>query len=419
MTRSFGIFRSLQFPYFRNFFLAQNIVMTGSWMQKSAVLWLVYRLTQSSLLLGLCAFLGEIPVFILTPFAGVLSDRFNKKKLLSIYILGATFLGLLLSLAGYWQVGWLPIYFILNTCLGIMSGLDNAVRQALVSELVPSKEYISNALSLFNMSNHCSRIISFSLFGLIIKLFGETGCFAFNTLFASTMFVVLCSIPDSAVYQPEKQARVAPLLQSFQEGARYLAGDKALSALILTVAGMSMVGMSYSVTLPVLAQEIFRGDASTFGWLMTGVSLGSLSATIQLAYRKNILNLERDIWQAGLLWGLMFLLAAYNKILWLDWFLLALLGHGVVVQFGSNIILQTLVPQKYRGRLVSFYILAFHGMVPFGNLLLGRLISWFGVQAALAFCGVFCLGVMGWFWSRRGLVSAKLQKFVTDELGAK
>ncbi|GBR76908.1 major facilitator superfamily permease [Candidatus Termititenax persephonae] len=372
-------------------------------------MWLVYRLTQSSLLLGLCAFLGEIPVFILTPFAGVLSDRFNKKNLLRLYVLGATFLGLLLSLAGYGQVSWLPIYFILNTGLGIMSGLDNAARQALVSELVPSREYISNALSLFNMSNHCSRIISFSLFGLIIKLFGETGCFVFNTLFAFTMFVVLSAIPDSAVYQPERQVRAEPLWQSFREGARYLVSDKALSTLVLTVVGMSMVGMSYSVTLPVLAQEIFHGDAATFGWLMTGVSLGSLSATLQLACRKNILNLERDIWQAGLLWGVMFLLVAYNKILWLDWFLLALLGHGVVVQFGSNIILQTLVPPKYRGRLVSFYILAFHGMVPFGSLLLGRLISWFGVQAALAFCGVFCLGVMGWFYARRGIVAERIK----------
>jgi hypothetical protein len=259
------------------------------------------------------------------------------------------------------------------------------------------------------MSNHCSRIISFSLFGLIIKFFGETGCFVFNVFFALAMFGALCSIPDSAVYQPEKQARAAPLWQSFREGARYLAGDKALSSLILTVVGMSMVGMSYSVTLPVLAQEIFHGDASTFGWLMTGVSLGSLSASVQLACRKNILHLERDILQAGLLWGLMFLLLAYNQILWLNWFLLILLGHGVVVQFGSNIILQTLAPQSYRGRLVSFYILAFHGMTPFGSLLLGRLTSWLGVQNALAFCGVFCLSVMSWFWSKRKIVAERVE----------
>jgi MFS family permease len=403
------VFASLHYPYFRNFFLAQNVVMVGGWLQSSAVLWLVYRLTQDPLLLGLCAFLGQLPVFLLTPFAGVLSDRFNKKVLLRFYVLGTTTFSLLLTIAAWRQIEFVPVYFLLNSCLGVVSGLDMSVRQSMVSELVPDKKHISNALSLFSMSNHCSRIISFALFGLIIKFYGETGCFFGNTLCALAMFFVLTSIPSTEVYQPDDNVHTMSFWQSFLDGARYMYTDKAMRSLVTMIIGMSMIGMSYTVTLPVLAQEVFHGDASTFGWLMTGVSLGSLTAAVQLAYRRNILNLEQSIVQAGLLWGAMYLLVAFNKILWLNWLFLILLGHGMVVQFGSNIIMQTLVQPRYRGRLVSFYILAFHGMLPFGSLLVGRLTAWLGSQLTLFFCGLFCLGVMGWFARRQGLVAVKIK----------
>jgi MFS family permease len=384
-----AMFRALKYKNYRLFFIGQGISLIGTWMQQVALSWLVYRLTDSVFLLGILGFSSQIPSFLLGPFAGVISDRRNKHRIL----LATQFASLIQAslLAALVLTDTITIHWIigLSVFLGIINAFDISARQSFVIELIDDRKDISNAIALNSSMFNLARLVGPSVAGLMIAAVGEGICFLGNAVSYIAVLGSLLAIKTTPVISEKKQL---PVLQSLKEGFQYAFGFAPIRAIILLIASVSLFGMPLTVLMPVFARDILHGNANTMGFLMGASGIGALAGALFLAQRKSVLGLGKIILVATIILGAGLIAFSFSRIMALSLFCMLFTGYGMIVQMASsNTILQTIVDNDKRGRVMSFYAMAFLGMAPFGSLLSGALAHQVGVSYTLLICGVLCL----------------------------
>ena len=384
-----NIVRSLHYRNYRLFFYGQSISLIGTWIQRITVPWLVYRLTGSVFLLGLVGFAGQIPTFLVSPFAGVLIDRWNRHKILVITQILALIQALVLALLFYeksisvWHIAILSVF------LGIINAFDMPARQSFVVDMIEKKEDLGNAIALNSSMVNSARLIGPSIAGILISLTGEGMCFMINAI--SYVFVIAFLLMMKIT--PRKiEVQDTNAFQKFKEGFTYTFGSLPIRYIILLLALVSLMGMPYTVLMPVFAKTILHGGSHTFGFLMGATGVGALMGAVYMASRRSAAGLEKFIpWFAGI-FGLGLILFSLSTNFILSMFLLLITGFGMLMQMtSSNTILQTIVDDDKRGRVMSFYTMAFMGTAPFGSLLAGALASKVGAPNTLFIGGVACI----------------------------
>jgi MFS family permease len=385
------LLRALRYRNYRLFFLGQGVSLIGSWMQTIAISWLTYRLTNSAFLLGMVAFMSQIPVIIFSPFAGVLADRLNRKNILIVtqtfLMLGAFILAILcfLKIIQVWHI------IFLSTLLGLTNALDIPTRQAFVVDMVEDKKDLGNAIALNSFILNSARLIGPSIAGILIAAVGEGICFLLNGI---SFLAIIFALFAMKIHPANKNNHEQHIFEDLKDGLLYAFHHIQIRYILLLVTLVSLMGMSYAVLMPVFAKEVLGGGASTLGFLMGATGLGAIVGAAYLASRTNILELPKTISLAGAIFGLGLIAFSFSRYLWLSLILMLCVGFTMIAQMvSSNILIQNLTADDKRGRVMSLYTISFMGMVPFGSLLAGSLASKIGAPHALIISGLSC--VMG------------------------
>ena len=391
-------FRALRHRDFRLFFIGQGISLTGTWMQQVAMSWLVYRLTGSAFTLGAIAFASQFPTFLLAPIAGVVADRYRRHRIVvttqTLALVEASILAVLV-LTGTVQV-WHIIA--LSAVLGIVNAFDIPARQSLFVKLVDGPDDLANAIALNSSMFNMARLTGPAVAGVLIGVVGEgPGC-AINAASSIAVLVSRFRMSEARAEQPEPQSRA---LSHMREGFRYAFGFPPIRAILTLLALTSLLGMPYVVLLPVFASDVLGGGPQTLGFLMSAAGLGALSGALYLASRPSVRGLSRVIVIAITVFSLGLIAFSASRSQPLSIALLLITGFGMMVLTASiNTVLQTIVDEDKRGRVMSLYAMAFMGMAPFGSLLAGTLASNIGAPATVMIGGIACLGAASWFYSR-------------------
>lgn len=381
--------RSLQSRNFRLFYIGQTISLIGTWMQQVAMSWLVYQLTGSAMLLGVIGFASQIPTFLISPLAGVLADRANLRRLL---ILTQT-----LSMLQVFVIAFLVLtnmiqtqhIIILSLFIGVINAFDITGRQSFLVEIIDKKEEIGNAIALNSSMVNGARIIGPSIAGVLISAFGEGVCFLLNGISFLAVIAALVSIRVSP-RTPRTVKR--SVLAELHEGVRYATGFAPIRAILMLLGLVSLMGASYSVLLPVYAKDILHGDAHTYGFLVSSAGLGAFVSAVILASKHGVPGLGRVIPLAAGLFGISIVSLALSRSMLPSMLFLFLAGMGVMAHLASsNTILQTIVDDDKRGRVMSLFTMSFVGMTSFGSLLSGALASRIGATGTILIGGASCL----------------------------
>ena len=383
------MFRALRHKNYRLFFTGQAISLTGTWMQQMAIGWLIYRMTKSPFMLGFVGFLGSIPTFIFTPFAGVLADRMSRHRML--IVTQALEMLQALVLAALIMTGKIEVWhiFALTIFLGIAVSFDSPARHAFIVEMVAKKEDLGNAIALNSLVFNSARLIGPSIAGILVALFGEGICFLINGL---SYIAVIAALFGMHVMHRTAARQNKRIMHDLKEGFSYAFNDRLIRSVLLLTGLVSMMGMSYMVLMPVFAKDILRGDAGTLGLLMGSIGLGALVGAFFLASRKGTKGLDKVVVLTTNIFGIGLIAFSFSRALWLSMAVLLFIGFGMMVQMSSNnIILQTVVQDDKRGRVMSLFMVAFLGMVPFGCLIAGALAGRFGAPNAIAVSGLSCV----------------------------
>ena len=390
------LFRSLRNRNYRLFFFGQSISLIGTWMTRVAASWLVYRLTDSAWLLGLVGFVGQIPTLVLAPFAGVYIDRWNRHRVLMVTqvasMLQSAALGAL-TLSGVIDVTQVMV---LQALQGVINAFDTPARQSFVVEMVENRADLANAIALNSSLVNGSRIIGPAIGGAIIAAVGEGWCF---TLDAVSYVAVIGSLAAMTVKPFNPATEIVPVRQALTAGFRYVSNFAPVRSGLLLVALVSTLGMPYQVLMPVVASDILGGGAHTLGMLMTATGLGALAGTLYLASRPSVVGLGRHIARAAMAFGITLVVFSQSRNLWLSLLVLPVAGAGFMTTLAAtNTIVQTIVPEHLRGRVMSFYTMAFLGTAPIGSLIAGFAAQRLGVSNTIAIGGVACLAGGLWFY---------------------
>lgn len=372
---------------FRLFFAGQCVSMVGTWVQQIAQSWLVYRLTGSPFMLGLTSFAGQIPILFLAPFGGLFSDRFDRRRMLlvtqSVLMLQALALATL-TLSGRIQV-WHVLA--LASVYGVSMGFDTPVRQSLIIALVGDRRDLPNAIALNSMLMNVSRMIGPSVAGLLLAFISEGWCFLINA--ATYLAILACA---AALRLAPRVPSKTSLQRGFSEAWHYARSSPPIRTLLPLLALMSFMASPYVSLMPVMAREVLHGGAHTLGFLVGAAGLGALLGTSWLAWRSTASGLPRMIAVTPIVAGVALMLVSRSTVLWLSLPLMLCLGFGIIVTAASiNTILQTIVPDDKRGRIMSFYTMSFLGVAPLGALWAGTLASHVGAPDTLLTSGCFCV----------------------------
>ncbi len=383
------IMRALHHKNYQLFFGGQGISLIGTWMQQIAMSWMVYRLTDSALLLGIVGFSSQIPIFLLASFAGVYADRWNRHRILivtqTLSMIQALTLALL-TLTGTIEV-WHII--VLSTFLGVINAFDMPTRQSFIVQIIDKAEDLGNAIALNSFMFNGARLVGPSIAGLLIGYLGEGICFLLNGISFIGIIIALLAMK---VPKREKVVRTSRLWQDLQEGYSYAFGFAPIRYILLQVGLMSFMGLSYVVLMPIFARDILQGGPHTLGFLMAASGIGALIGSIYLASRRTILGLGRLIAYASGIFGIGIIAFSLSKMLIVSLCMMFMMGFGMIVQMASsNTILQSIVEEDKRGRVMSIYATAFIGMAPLGNLFTGALASWIGAPDTLIISGATCI----------------------------
>ena len=381
--------RALRHRNYRLFFAGQGISLIGTWLTRVATSWLVYRLTGSALLLGVVSFAGQVPTFALAPFAGVLIDRWNRHRILVVTQTVAMLQSAALAALALGGVITVAQVIVLSIVQGVVNAFDMPARQSFVIEMVESRDDLPNAIALNSSLVNGARLIGPSVGGVLIAAFGEGWCF---TVDAVSYLAVIASLLAMRVSPRPPATSRAPVLASLREGASYAISFPPIRALLILLALVSFTGSPYMALTPLFAAEVLHGGPHTLGLLIGSSGIGALCGALWLASRRTVLGLGRTLVVTGCLLGCGLVGYALSHWLWLSMLLLLAVGAGMMVSMGaSNTILQTLVDEDKRGRVMGLYAMAFFGMAPFGNLVGGALAERFGAPATVFACGLITL----------------------------
>jgi MFS family permease len=390
--------RALRHRNFRLFFGGQSISLIGTWMTRVATSWLVYRLTKSSLLLGTVSFAGQIPTFLLAPLAGVIVDRIDRRKVL----VWTQALAMAQSLA----LAWLTLahriniteVLALSSMQGIINAFDMPGRQSFMVKMVEDRADLSNAIAINSSMVNVARLIGPSLAGILIAATNEGWCFLVDGI---SYIAVIASLLMMRVPSTVEAHSGTSMLAQLHEGWNYVAGFAPIKTILLLFALLSLMGWPFMVLMPIFAAQVLHGGPHTLGFLMGAVGVGSLISALSLVMRRSVRGLGKMIPIAATAFGVGLICFGLSTNLWLSMALLLLAGFGMMQGLtASNTIIQTLVDEKMRGRVMSYYTMAFVGMAPFGSLLAGVLAHAIGAPHTVIVSGVACILGGLWFWSR-------------------
>ena len=390
--------RALRHRNFRLFFGGQSISLIGTWMTRIATSWLVYRLTKSSLLLGTVGFAGQIPTFLLAPFAGVVVDRIDRRKVL----VWTQTLAMLQSfaLAGLTLSHRITISEILalSAFQGFINAFDMPGRQSFMVKMVETRDDLSNAIAINSSMVNMARLIGPSLAGLLIAATNEGWCFLVDGV---SYIAVIASLLMMHLQRDSEPQFQASMLAQLRAGWSYVSASAPIRTILLLFALLSLMGWPFMVLMPIFAAQVLGGGPHTLGFLMGAVGVGSLVSALALVLRRSVRGLTRIIPFAALAFGTGLICFGLSTSLALSLALMLLTGFGMMQGLtASNTILQTLVDENMRGRVMSYYTMAFVGMAPFGSLLAGALAHAIGAPRTVIVSGVACILGAAWFWSR-------------------
>ena len=389
MARNFRIARALRHRNYRLFFAGQSTSLIGTWLTKFATAWMAYRLTGSAFMLGLVAFFSNAPTSLLAPIAGVLVDRWNRRRTIVITQIFA--LAQSAALAVFALAGWMTVWhlMVLGAVQGVINAFDMPARQSFLRELIEDKADLPNAIALNSSMVNVAKLVGPVLAAALVGLFGEGWCFAID---AASYLAVIASLLAIRVTSPAPPIARAPVLAQLVEGVRYAAGTPLVRAILVLLAVTSVLAGAYTSMLPVVAAEHLSGGAYTLGILMASGGLGALSGALYLANRTTVVGLGGVIANTGLALGTGLLALELAPTVWIAAPLLFIVGLSLMVQMAAtNTIIQTVVEPSMLGRVISLYAVAFSGGMPLGAFLEGSIASQLGAVNTLAAAGVLVL----------------------------
>lgn len=384
-----SVWRALANRNFALYFAGQGVSLVGTWLQQTTMTWLVYRRTHSAWLLGVIGFAGQLPSLLLAPFAGVWADRWNRHRALMV----TQVLAMIQAFALAWLAwsGTIATWHLvaLSAFLGCVSAVDITVRQAFVSDLVAHEGNLANAIALNSALTNGARLLGPALAGLMIPLLGEPRCFFIN---GASYAAVILALSMMDILQRPSRFQGQDMRRDILEGITYAVDSVPIRAILQLVALVSLVGLPYTVLLPAFASDVLQGGSRELGFLMAASGLGATGSAIYLASRQSVIGLGSHIASGAAIFGLSLIaLSACGKF-WTAMVAMMFGGYGMMIQFAaSNTIIQLLVDEDKRGRVMSLYLMAFMGMMPLGSLLGGALADRVGVAATLRVCGALCV----------------------------
>lgn len=384
--------RALKYRNFQLYMGGQSISLIGTWMQRIAVSWLVYELTNSVFMLGLVAFASRIPMLILSPYAGAYVDRHSRYKTLLVTQAASMLQAGLLALVVLTNHYNVTIIILLSIMLGVINTFDAPSRQSLMIIMVQNKTDLPNAIALNSSMVTLARLIGPAIAGILLSTVGEGICFLINFL---SFIAVISSLLMMKIVMPPRKKNIEPIWMNLKEGFTYLKRNPALSYAILLMAMFSLIIMPYITLLPVYAKIVFKGDVTTFSWLNIISGLGAFIGAVYVARLKAEKNLLKIIIGAGLLISVSLVLFSWSTSFILS-LALILVGESGLLTFvaSTNTFLQTHVEEHMRGRIISYYVMAFGGMIPIGSLLVGLLAHFTSAPVALlieGLCGILVI----------------------------
>jgi MFS family permease len=396
------ITRALASRNFRLFFGGQSVSLVGTWITRIATSWLVYRLTGSVLLLGVVGFCGQIPTLVLAPFAGVLVDRADRHRILvvtqALSLLQSAALAVL-TLSGVISVTHV---LVLQVVQGIINAFDTPARQSFVVEMVEDRADLPNAIALNSSMVNASRILGPSIGGIIIAAVGEGWCFAID---AVSYVAVIGSLLAMRLAPRERPRTHTRLRDDLVTGVRYVTGFVPVRSALLLLSLVSVMGMPYTVLMPAISTNVLHGGPHTLGFLMTASGAGALGGALYLASRRSVLGLGRAMAVAATTFGVGLAAFSFSRSLWLSLALLPIVGAGMMITMAAtNTIIQTVVEEELRGRVMAFYTMAFLGTAPIGSLVAGVLADRIGPQRTILLGGLACIAAGMWFMYRLPLL---------------
>ncbi len=406
--------RALRHRNFRLFFGGQSISLIGTWMTRVATSWLVYRLTKSSLMLGTVGFVGQIPTFLLAPLAGVIVDRINRHKVLvwtqTIAMLQSLALAVL-TLTHHINIAEVLALSVLQ---GVVNAFDMPARQSFMVEMVEDPADLSNAIAINSSMVNLARLVGPALAGVLIAATNEGWCFAIDGF---SYIAVIISLLLMQV-KPAALAKAATsMLHQLREGWDYVANFSPVRTILLLFAVLSLMGFPFMVLMPVFAAQVLHGGPHTLGFLMGAVGVGSLGSGLSLVLRRSVRGLTGVLPIAATIFGTGLILFGLSHVLWFSMLMMLVTGFGMMQGTTvSNTIIQTLVDGKMRGRVMSFYMMAFVGMAPFGSLLAGAMAHAIGAPRTVIFSGSMCLAGGLWFTTQLKAIRKEMRP-VYERLG--
>ena len=394
-----NMFRALTVRNYRLFFAGQGISLIGTWIQRTTMGWFVYRLTESPFLLGLISFLSMIPSIFISPFAGTWADRWNRHKIIIgtqiAFFIQSSLLALFV-VTGVIDSSRIWVLMLLSVAQGMIEGVDAPIRQSFVIDLVKVRSMVPNAIAMNSAMFNGARLIGPALGGFLIQVFGEGLCFSINAV--SYIAVILMLFMMRIQYEPMVQDKESTL-KKILEGWRYAWHQFPIRVLVMNLAVYTMFGMSYATILPVFVRDVLKGQSSTMGLMLSTAGIGALLGSFFLASRTTIRGIASRMLFIGAGVSATLIVFSFSKSIYINMPLMVIIGFGMMMQMAStNTLIQSVVDDKMRGRVLSIYTMAFTAVTPFGSLLVGSLSSTWGVQPALAICALICL-----IWSLSGL----------------
>lgn len=388
MSRIPSALRALRHRNFRLFFTGQIISLVGTWMQSIAESWLVYRLTGSAAKLGMVGFCSQIPVFLIAPLGGIAADHTRRRRTLVVTQSASMALALLyaaLTLAHRIQVWQI---FVLAAALGIVNGFDIPTRQAFVVDMV-GKDDLMNAIALNSSMFNGARILGPAIAGILVASIGEGWCFFVNGV---SYVAVIAGLLMMRVPEREQAPSTASPIARIVEGFRYTAGTRPIASLLLLLGLVSLAGMPYAVLMPIFADRVLHGGARVLGILMSASGFGALLGALSLAFRQGVSGLGRWVAVSAAGFGAGLIAFSFSHSLWISAALLIPVGYALMLEMASsNTLIQAMVPDHLRGRVMAVYSMMFMGMAPIGALLAGFAAHAFGAAETVAAGGVLCI----------------------------
>jgi MFS family permease len=405
--------RALRNRNFRLFFAGQGTSVIGTWMTRVATTWLVYRLTQSALLLGVVSFAGQIVSFVLGPFAGVWVERLDRRKLLVWTQAGAAVQSLALAALTLAHVITLWEIILLSMMQGVINALDMPGRQSFLVQMVDDREDLSNAIAINSSMANGARLIGPAMAGLVIAAAGEGWCFLIDGV---SYIAVIASLLMMHIKPLARQRMQVGMGAQLREGWDYVCSYRPIRSVLLLISLLSLMGYSYAVLLPIFAAKVLHGGPATLGWLTAASGVGALISGLTLVVRKTTAGLPRMLAIGTAMLGAGLILFGFSHTLWLSLLLMTVVGFGLMQGAAvSNTIVQALVPENKRARVMSYYTTAFFGAGPFGSLLAGMMAHRMGAPYAVAISGACCLAGSLWMLVELPTLKAALHPVRREE----